>query len=181
MFVPWEHFLSESSGDVNAIWKRKARLLPRRLVAMVGNIQLLRRSAEDAKRDAKQWAAQSREEDVVADATEVAAFDGEEHENEGLRRLYIPDGLGSVMRVIDVLRSAMGSNQITAGSSYVRCLVQQLCAFQQATLDSTEDVLDTVIDEQGDRTLMQLKRVRKCLPYFHRHQSTHNRSSDHGQ
>jgi hypothetical protein len=79
MFVPWEHFSSESSGDPNAIWDRKTKILPRRLVAMAGNVQLLRRSAEDARRDARQWAAQSGEQDPAADATDLATIDGEEH------------------------------------------------------------------------------------------------------
>jgi hypothetical protein len=54
MFVPWELFLSEDSGDINVIWGRLKRLLSRRLSFVADNIQLLRRSAEDAKRDAKQ-------------------------------------------------------------------------------------------------------------------------------
>ena len=153
MFVPWERFLFESSGDANAVWARNATALPRRLATMVGSIQLLRRSAEDARRDARQWAAQSGEEDPAVDVTELTTFDGEEHGMERARGLYKPDDIGSATCLIDVLRSAMGSNQITAGSTYVRCLVQQLCAFQQAVLDSPEEVIDTVVHEQGGKTI----------------------------
>ena len=28
LFVPWELFLSETSGDINAIWKREKQVLP---------------------------------------------------------------------------------------------------------------------------------------------------------
>ena len=67
MFVPWENFLSEVSGDINDIWERQKQILPQRLGAIAGNIQLLRRSAEDAKRDARQWAAECGEADPLAD------------------------------------------------------------------------------------------------------------------
>ncbi|KAH6874286.1 hypothetical protein B0T10DRAFT_377892, partial [Thelonectria olida] len=53
LFVPWECFLPESSGDINDIWTRQKAALSRRLLFILDNIQLLRRSAEDAKRDAK--------------------------------------------------------------------------------------------------------------------------------
>ncbi|RYC79720.1 hypothetical protein BFJ63_vAg17395 [Fusarium oxysporum f. sp. narcissi] len=59
LFVPWESFLFEGGGDINAIWEGQRRALPRRILFVVDNIQLLHRSAEDAKRDANQWAAQS--------------------------------------------------------------------------------------------------------------------------
>jgi hypothetical protein len=158
MFVPWEHFLSDASGDVNVIWERQKILLPRRLAAVTGNIQLLRRSAEDAKRDARQWAAQSGEADPTVDATDHVVGEREEGD-ECLWRLYRPDDIGNATRLIDVLRSTMGSNQITAGSSGVRSMVQQLCEFQEAALCSPEDLLATVVREQGTRTLSTMERV----------------------
>ncbi|KAM4066730.1 PIF1 protein [Hirsutella rhossiliensis] len=59
LFAPWETFLSEERGDINEIWRRARERLPPRTSCLVDNVQLLRRSAEDAKRDAKQWAASS--------------------------------------------------------------------------------------------------------------------------
>ncbi len=156
MFVPWEHFLSESAGDVNAIWERKTSMLPRRTMAMVGNIQLLRRSAEDARRDARQWAAQSGEEDPAADVTDLATFDREEDGNGRLRGLYKSDDIGNATWLIDVLRGAMGTSQITAGSIHVGSVVQQLCEFQRTALDSPEEVLDAVVHERGGRTIRTL-------------------------
>jgi hypothetical protein len=76
MFVPWRHFLADTFGDVNVIWERHKGLLSRRLAVIVGNIQLLQRCAEDAKRDARQWAAQSWEADLMADAMDFAGGEG---------------------------------------------------------------------------------------------------------
>lgn len=59
LFVPWETFLSESSGDINDIWKQEKKGRHERLLFLVNNIQSLHHSAEDARRDAKQWAATS--------------------------------------------------------------------------------------------------------------------------
>jgi hypothetical protein len=151
MFVPWEHFLCDASNDINAIWEKQKRLLSPRLEAITGNIQLLQRSAEDAKRDARQWAAQCGDENPAADAAEFGTEEGEEGEA-CLRRSYRQDDIGSATRLIDVLRSTVGSNQITAGSSYVKMMIQQLCEFQQTALCSSEDLLATVVCGRGIRT-----------------------------
>jgi PIF1-like helicase len=149
MFVPWENFLSDTADDVDAIWERQKLLLSRRLMAIVGNIQLLRRSAEDAKRDAMQWAVQSGEADPTVNETDLVNDEGEGDESSG--RLYKSDEIGSAIRFIDVLRSTIGYNQITAGSNDVRLMVQLLCEFQQVALSSSEDLLATVVRERGTR------------------------------
>ncbi|KAH6869232.1 hypothetical protein B0T10DRAFT_418792, partial [Thelonectria olida] len=59
LFVPWESFLGEERDDINDIWARAREALHPRISCLVDNVQLLRRSAEDAKRDAKQWASSS--------------------------------------------------------------------------------------------------------------------------
>ncbi|KAH8744187.1 hypothetical protein F5883DRAFT_655299 [Diaporthe sp. PMI_573] len=127
LFVPWESFLSETSGDVNAIWERQKQALPRRLSFLADNIQLLRRSAEDAKRDAKQWAAMSGETDAMAYATESGMADDEEGPGVGFRS----DNIGNAVRLIDVFRNAVGNDQVTTGSKEISTMVQQLCRFQQ--------------------------------------------------
>ncbi|KAK4061234.1 hypothetical protein Purlil1_14261 [Purpureocillium lilacinum] len=66
LFVPWEAFLCEERGDMNNIWTRAREALSPRISCLVENVQLLRRSAEDAKRDAKQWAASSADDDGTA-------------------------------------------------------------------------------------------------------------------
>jgi len=151
MFVPWEHFLSDTSGDINSIWEKQKRLLPLRLAVIIGNIQLLRQSAEDAKRDARQWAAQSGEADSMADATDLVTGEDEGDESSGM--MYRPDDIGNATRLIDVLRNTMGSNQTTVGSKDVKLIVQQLCEFQQIGLCSSEHLLATIIREQGTRKM----------------------------
>ncbi|KAM4061563.1 hypothetical protein HRG_013218 [Hirsutella rhossiliensis] len=62
LFVPWESFMCEEMGDINSIWARardagSENIMSRRHRADI--VRLVRRSAEDAKRDAKQWASSS--------------------------------------------------------------------------------------------------------------------------
>lgn len=149
IFVPWKSFLSETSGDINAIWERQKQALPRRISFLADNIQLLRQSAEDAKRDAKQWAAQSGETDPAADAVEPGMANGDEEP----RPMYRSDSVGNATRLIDVMRNALGSNQVTRGSKEISALVRELCEFQLATLSSTEELHARVVLEQGPRTL----------------------------
>src|ERR1051326_1883177 len=146
MFVPWEAFLSKASDDINIIWERQKRVLPPRVSFLVDNIQLLRGSAEDVKRDARQWAAMSGEADLDMDTMESGAGD-----DQGQGEIYRPDDIGKAVRLIDVLRSAMGTNQITAGSKEVAAIVQDLYGFEQVALRSTDDLRSVVVHEGGPR------------------------------
>ncbi|KAM4063484.1 PIF1-like helicase [Hirsutella rhossiliensis] len=144
LFTPWEAFLSEERGDINDIWRRAREQLPPRTSCLVDNVQLLRRSAEDAKRDAKQWAASS--------------GDGEGGEGQGQGQAdheaasaYQSDDVGMATRLIDVVRSAAGANQITAGSQELSGMMQQLCRFQQSALASTAELQATMVTERGGR------------------------------
>ncbi|KAM4063884.1 hypothetical protein HRG_006978 [Hirsutella rhossiliensis] len=65
LFVPWEDFISESLGDITDIWTtHRAGLCPR-LRFYLSNICLLRKSAEDARKDAKLWASRSEGDDTI--------------------------------------------------------------------------------------------------------------------
>ncbi|KAF1807901.1 hypothetical protein P152DRAFT_469269 [Eremomyces bilateralis CBS 781.70] len=150
IFVPWESFLFETSGDINAIWENRKQALPRRMAFVADNIQLLHRSAEDAKRDAKQWAAMSGETDPPVDTVELE--DRDDDGDEGPRTTYRSDSLGNAVRLIDVLRNAMGANQITAGSKEISRTVEQMGRFQQTALGSMDELRATTILEQGPRT-----------------------------
>jgi hypothetical protein len=119
---------------------------------VTGNIQLLQRSAEDAKRDAKQWASQSGEADPNADLAGFADPDGEEETPKRLGRLYRPDNIGCALRIIDVFRNIVGANQITAGSNEVRLMVQQLCTFQQAA-SCSPDLIASATRERMNGTV----------------------------
>ncbi|KAH6952341.1 hypothetical protein BKA56DRAFT_504744, partial [Ilyonectria sp. MPI-CAGE-AT-0026] len=65
LFVPWENFLSKTRGDITGIWSNYAAMLCPRLRSHVSNISLLRKSAEDARKDAKLWASRSEGDDTV--------------------------------------------------------------------------------------------------------------------
>lgn len=56
MFVPWQHFAGETDLSPSEVWETKHENLEERLKTYAANIQHLRRSAEDARVDAKAWA-----------------------------------------------------------------------------------------------------------------------------
>ncbi|OAQ58651.1 ATP-dependent DNA helicase PIF1 [Pochonia chlamydosporia 170] len=149
LFVPWESFLSAEDGDINNIWNRERGLLPGRLSFVANNIQLLRRSAEDAKRDARQWAASSAD----SDRTDEAVSIGLNECNAEATDVYRSDSVGDATRLIDVVRMAAGVSQITAGSKEIMAWMQQLCRFQQSSLCSSDELRARVIDERGVRRI----------------------------
>ncbi|XP_044717350.1 PIF1 protein [Hirsutella rhossiliensis] len=124
LFVPWESFLGEGTGEINSIWARARDAMAPRISCLVDNVQLLRRSAEDAKRDAKQWAASSGDGDpTVAHVEEGGA--GEAGAESAAT--YQPNSIGDATRLIDV----------------------QLCRFQQSALRSTAELEATALIERG--------------------------------
>jgi len=119
----------------------------------VDNIQLLRRSAEDAKQDAKQWAAMSGETDRTREAVESGEVDDNEESTQSRKKTYRSDNIGNATRLMDVLRSSIASQQITAGSNEISAMVQKLYQFQATALCSTDDLGATIVPERGERTL----------------------------
>ncbi|KAL5583752.1 hypothetical protein FOVSG1_015103 [Fusarium oxysporum f. sp. vasinfectum] len=152
LFVPWECFISESSGDINDIWTRQKEKLSQRLLFILDNIQLLRRSAEDAKRDAKQWAVSSVNDELAAGETALGNGGVSDREDEA-PAAYRCDNIGDTTRLVDVLRSAGGANQITAGSRELSAMTQQLCQFQHTALGSTAELRARITSEQETRTV----------------------------
>ncbi|KAM4056436.1 PIF1-like helicase [Hirsutella rhossiliensis] len=148
LFVPWESFLCEETGEINGIWERAREALARRISCLVDNVQLLRRSAEDAKRDAKQWAASSGDGDSTVTHVEEGETGGAGAESAAT---YQPNNIGDATRLIDVVRGAVGTNQATAKSPELMALMQQLCRFHQSALCSTAELEATVIPEQGNQ------------------------------
>ncbi|KJK73762.1 hypothetical protein H634G_10967 [Metarhizium anisopliae BRIP 53293] len=135
LFVPWQSFVGEESGDINCMWARARAALTPRISCFVDNVQLLRRSAEDAKRDAKQWAATSSDGDFTAVHPEE---DGAGQAGEYHGSVYQADRTGNTMRLVDVVRSAIGVNQITTGSPEITAMMQELSRFQQSPLTKTD-------------------------------------------
>ncbi|KAM4064054.1 AAA domain-containing protein [Hirsutella rhossiliensis] len=116
LFVPWEAFVCEETGDINDIWARERAALAPRIARLADNVQLLRRSAEDAKRDARQWAATTEEGEPAAAA----------RANEGAEE------------------AAEGRAGVTARSAELLAMTQQLCRFQQSALSSAAELDATV-------------------------------------
>ncbi|PNP59973.1 hypothetical protein FNYG_14697 [Fusarium nygamai] len=150
LFVPWESFLCEQTGDINSIWARAREALPPRISCLVDNVQLLRRSAEDAKRDARQWAASAGDGDFTAAR---ASEEGEGEAGEDAASVYQSDSIGNATRLIDVVRSAVGADQITAGSPELMATIEQLCRFQQSALSLTAELQATIMPERGERLI----------------------------
>ncbi|KAJ6436875.1 Endonuclease/exonuclease/phosphatase [Purpureocillium lavendulum] len=103
LFVPWESFLCEEAGDINSIWARARGALASRISCLVDNVQLLRRSAEDAKRDAKQWAASCGGGDPTVAYVDEGGADGAGADSAAR---YQSNSIGDATRLIDIVRGA---------------------------------------------------------------------------
>ncbi|KAM4061626.1 PIF1-like helicase [Hirsutella rhossiliensis] len=112
-----EAFLGEEEGT-SMRYGGGRELLPPRISCLVDNVQLLRRSAEDARRDAKQWAASGGAGDCAGALGEAGGGGGGGRHpgDDDAASAYQADNGGKATRLIDVVRSAAGANQITAGS-----------------------------------------------------------------
>lgn len=141
--MPWERSLSEFSGDINDIWNHQKKGLRERILFLIDNIQLLHHSAEDARRDAKQWAATSGDLEL--------GVDGDEAETNCIGLVgdasYRSDNVGDATRLIDIMRAASGGNQITSGSKELTYMIRQLCRFQQVALSSPDELHSSRIAE----------------------------------
>ncbi|KID83958.1 arrestin domain-containing protein [Metarhizium guizhouense ARSEF 977] len=151
LFVPWESFLSVATGDIDGIWRDQQKVLSGRIRFVVDNVQLLRQSAEDAKRDAKQWAASSGEGDpsMALDEPEHGELQSEDGPS------YRGDSVGEAQRLVDVVSSARNARQITAGSKELANMVQKLSRFQQEALCSTDELHASCVVENGTRRVGQ--------------------------
>ncbi|XP_044716530.1 AAA domain-containing protein [Hirsutella rhossiliensis] len=129
--------------------------LPPRTSCLVDNVQLLRRSAEDAKRDAKQWAASSGDGDPAGAPGDWGGWGGPGEADREAGSAYQSDNVGNATRLIDVVRSATGANQITAGSRELSGMMQQLSRFQQSALASTAELRATVVTERERVKMIQ--------------------------
>src|SRR5579871_3898715 len=74
-------------------------------------------------------------------------------DDEESNKTYRADNIGNATRLLDVLRSTIASQQITAGSNEISAMVQKLHRFQATALCSTDDLHATIVPERGERTL----------------------------
>jgi len=65
--VPWHSFLQETVGGAGDSQEQRKQILSESVVPIVDSTQLLRRSARDARHDARQRAASSGEADPAAE------------------------------------------------------------------------------------------------------------------
>ena len=72
---------------------------------------------------------------------------------------YQSDDVGTATRLVDVVRSATGANQITTGSRELTSMMQQLCRFQQLALSSMAELRATITPERGERRINTPGRV----------------------
>ncbi|WAO96996.1 Helitron-like-N domain-containing protein [Fusarium falciforme] len=162
LFVPWEKFTTAASGDINEIWEHWRRRLPKRLQTIAGNIQLLKRSAEDARRDAKQWAAAG--DDAVLDDIDAMGYDLQDPT--GPVKAYRPDQVGQLCRLMETVLGATAPNQVTAGSESLVKLLDQL---REAHADITDfaDDLETVAPAESPEQYQPTMVARSELPMQH--------------
>ncbi|XP_044720066.1 PIF1-like helicase domain-containing protein [Hirsutella rhossiliensis] len=132
LFVPWESFLGEEAGDINNIWAR-ARTPP-----AVGG-------GREARR--QQWAATAEEGGMTAPQADDEGRGGRRGRGGIPRRRA-----GDAARLIDVVRNAASAGQVTAQSTELLAMTQQLCRFQQSALGSAAELAATVVaDERAGR------------------------------
>ncbi|KAH7109374.1 hypothetical protein B0J13DRAFT_490134, partial [Dactylonectria estremocensis] len=129
LFVPWEAFLSKRQGDITNIWSDYEAALSPRLRFHVSNISLLRKSAEDARKDAKLWASRSEGDDTVDVELpldedycgEEAATMAEHHQ--------------SYTALLQTLQNAIRDSDATRDSPVLRSLARDLCEENPAEED----------------------------------------------
>ena len=121
LFVPWGDFLSQTSGDITNIWFDFENRLCPRLRFHVSNISLLRKSAEDARKDAKLWASRSEGDDTVdvefplneTDSDEGSTTTAEHHQ--------------TYTALLRTLRNAVRHSDSVKDSPVLQILLHDLC------------------------------------------------------
>ncbi|KAJ3455084.1 hypothetical protein MRS44_013684 [Fusarium solani] len=159
LFVPWEKFITAASGNINEVWEHWRRRLPKRLQTIAGNIQFLKRSAQDARRDAKQWAAAG--DDAVLDDIDAMGYDLQDPT--GPVKPYRPDQVGQLGRLIETVRGATAPNQVTAGSEHLLQMLDQLREAQADITDFADDV-ETVASAENPEQYQPTMVARSELP-----------------
>ncbi|XP_044718018.1 PIF1-like helicase domain-containing protein [Hirsutella rhossiliensis] len=147
LFVPWEKFISESQGDITDIWTTHRSGLCPRLRFHVSNIGLLRKSAEDARKDAKLWASRSEGDDTID--VEYPLDDGRDEEE--------PPALAhrqAYKALLQILRNAVQDTDATKDSPVLGGLIHDLCEEnpaeeEQPFVQRQEDLYRNMPD-QGD-------------------------------
>ncbi|XP_044720080.1 PIF1-like helicase domain-containing protein [Hirsutella rhossiliensis] len=135
LFVPWESFLGE--GTEYHVWSTTCSCFDD--------------PPKTQERDAKQWAASSGDGDpTVAHVEEGGA--GEAGAESAAT--YQPNSIGDATRLIDVVRGAVGANQVTAKSPELMAMIQQLWrVFSGAALPPQDQVKAIKSQQRSPRSV----------------------------
>ncbi|EXL64589.1 hypothetical protein FOPG_19154 [Fusarium oxysporum f. sp. conglutinans race 2 54008] len=125
LFVPWENFLSKTRGDITGIWSNYAVTLCPRLRSHVSNISLLRKSAEDARKDAKLWASRSEGDDTVD--VEFPLDEGDYSDEPTSAERTMAEHHQTYTALLQTLRNAVRDSDATRESPVLQSLIQDLC------------------------------------------------------
>jgi hypothetical protein len=142
LFVPWEQFFAidklqghtySDTGvpSVNEVWLEHLQYLPGRIKAIYSNIKLLRKSAEDARKDAQLWASRS-------EGDEGMEFE-EPEEALTVTPTWRPAEMEMRCTLHDLLASKQDGGSIIQASQSLKTLVDKLrrASFSEST--SSED------------------------------------------
>ncbi|GKT61135.1 putative conserved hypothetical protein [Colletotrichum tofieldiae] len=144
------------------VWERSYIDLPGRVVAIVNNIRLLHKSAEDAKKDAKLWASRS-------EGDEGYEFDGPE---DGLEREeeWHPDKTELRHTFHDAVFSLEGGTGVTNGSLGIRELLKTLDKTGFSSLEDDCEIRNGTVQEHTQLALPRrdLKTIKAAQERFHK-------------
>ncbi|KAL0932537.1 DNA repair and recombination protein [Colletotrichum truncatum] len=127
--------MQSTSPDPGDIWERLYTDMPGRVKAVVNNIQLLHKSAEDAKKDAKLWASRS-------EGDEGYEFDVPE-EGLDLSEEWHPDRIDLRHTFHDVVFSLQDGPGVTNGSPGIKELLQTLDNAGFSSIDDDSRIQST--------------------------------------
>jgi PIF1-like helicase len=130
-------------SSVNTVWLEQLQHLPERIRAIHSNVKLLRKCAEDAKRDAQLWASRS-------EGDEGREFD-EPEEGQAVGTTWRPDEVDMRFSLHEVLANKQEGESIIQASQSLKSLVDKLqkAGFSELTTQPSED------QDQGHRIWSQ--------------------------
>jgi hypothetical protein len=153
LFVPWEDFLAvdelqghrhqdPSLPTVNTIWFQHLERLPERIKAIHSNIKLLRKSAEDAKKDAQLWANRS-------EGDEGREFEETEDVDLPTTTSWRPGETEKRLAFHEILSDMHDRDSMTKGSTQLKTLLEKLeeAGFSDSSASSSR--------QRGHRVLSQ--------------------------
>ncbi|KAL4403586.1 hypothetical protein CABS03_15038 [Colletotrichum abscissum] len=162
LFVPWETFVQSTGQDPVDIWKNLHTELPGRVQAIVNNIRLLQKSAEDAKRDARLWASRS-------EGDEGYEFDGAEEDQEPGGEWY-PDKTDLRHTFHDAVFSLQDGAGVAHDSPGIQGLLETLDTFGFSGLEDHPAVQNsnTQPHAQMKMPMRHLKATKAAQERFHK-------------